>query len=123
MLNKTLSDWVSNTLSRCEKLPENLPNCRIPKFQVYLGYEALFIYLYSINQELANDKELANQFWMGHSKMRLSNIGKTKDISTSIQNMKGTQVLDFANRNDPNYPIGGVKGKKRFKVNQLLWFF
>lgn len=113
MLNKTLRDWVSNTLSRCENFPENLPNWTIPKFQVYLGYEALFIYLHSINQELANDKELANQFyiepfnfyhglcdWMGHS-----NTGKPTDISTPIQDMKWTQVLDFANRNDPNYSI------------------
>jgi ssRNA-specific RNase YbeY (16S rRNA maturation enzyme) len=105
MLNKTLRDWVSNTLSRCENFPENLPNWTIPTFQVYLGYEALFIYLYSINKELTNDIEPFNFYhglcdWMGHS-----NTGKPKDISTSIQNMKWTQVLDFANQNDPNYSI------------------
>ena len=54
-LNTVLVNWVSDVLSRGD-FPSDLPSWTDPRFQIYLGYEVLYIYLCSINEkQLAND--------------------------------------------------------------------
>jgi hypothetical protein len=102
-LNTVLSDWVNNVLSENSENSENLSKWNDPLFQVYLGYETLYIYLRSIGETgLANNIEPLNFYngichWLQHTnrkKERQENIEKSYDTPIDLQAFQWTKVLD-----------------------------
>ncbi len=109
-LNKAVVNWVSEVLGS-QEFPADLPTWTDRRFQVYLGYEALYIYLCSIDEKLANNIDPFNFYdglrdWLKHPP-GTSKEGKKKKRdkinATELSDCQWTQVLDKALDNPITY--------------------
>ncbi|OAD21625.1 hypothetical protein THIOM_002603 [Candidatus Thiomargarita nelsonii] len=91
-LIKALLNWVSDT--SCQ-IPANLPAQSVAKFQVYIAYEALYIWLRSINLARADEIDPRNFYrgiydWLGKTKLGVLQ----QHGATPAHMLQWTQILN-----------------------------
>lgn len=102
-LNKAIMNWVSEVLGS-QAFSSELPSWTEPRFQIYLGYEALYTYLDSINVDLPAKIEHYDFYegircWLYHAHPR----GEGKPTTIELSECQWTQVLDKALANPISY--------------------
>lgn len=109
ILNTALVNWVSEVLGS-QTFPPDLPTWTDRRFQIYLGYEALYFYLRSINYDLAATKIEPFDFydgvrtWLKHPPGTCKKGEKRKrekPNAIELTDCQWTQVLDEAVKKNP----------------------
>ena len=115
ILNTALVNWVSEVLGS-QTFPPDLPTWTDRRFQIYLGYEALYFYLRSINYDLAATKIEPFDFydgvrtWLKHPpgtsnepKREKNTRKREKPNAIELTDCQWTQVLGKAVKNPITY--------------------
>lgn len=109
-LNDAVESWVSDVLGEKQHFPAELPSWTPAKFQIYLGYETLYIYLRTTYLQLANNIDPLNFYqkdWFktkrgeerkdcpktNQGDERLENIKKSSDLPKDSPHFQWTTAL------------------------------